>query len=97
MYVRLRVTRQVKVDDEIDGGNIETARGDVSGYEDIATTGFKLVQSAETRRLRELAVKRYGAKPKSAKEDCDTLGLVDSAGEYDDRVANVIVEEMDEV
>ena len=42
-------------------------------------------------------MERDGAEAKSSEENGDALGLVDGAGEDDDWVANVVVEEMNEV
>ena len=42
-------------------------------------------------------MERDGAEAESAEEDCDTLGLIDSAGEDDGRVADVVVQQVDKI
>ena len=97
MDVRLTVGWEVKVDDDVDRGDVKPSRRDVRSDEDVATAGAELAQRAESGGLGQLAVQRDGAEAEGAEEDGDALGFVDGAGEDDGGLAGEFVEQVDEI
>jgi len=95
--VRLAIRREIEIEHDVDGRDVEAAGSHVSRDEDLPTTGAELAEGAETRGLGELAVERDGAEAEGAEEDGETLGFVDGAGEDDGGLAGELVEEVDEV
>lgn len=74
------------VDDDVDERNVETSRGDVRRDEDATSTALELVERAESRRLTQLAVERDRWEAEHPKDDRESLRVVDSRGEDDNRV-----------
>ena len=95
--VGFAVGGEVEVDDDIDGGDVETTGGDVGGNEDVAAAGTEFTESAEAGGLRELAVQGDSAEAEGAQEDCDSLCFVYGTGEDDGGLASELVEQVDEV
>jgi hypothetical protein len=95
--VGLRVAGEVEVDDEIDSRDVETASCYVGGYEDVSAAAAELVEGSQTSGLGELAVQWDGTEAEGAEENGTALDFVHCSGEDDSRVADVIVEEMDQI
>lgn len=56
MHVILAVLRDIKVNDKIYGGDIETSTGNICRNEDLSLTSFELVESVQSLRLRKLSI-----------------------------------------
>lgn len=70
-------------DDQVNKRNIETSTRDVCGDEDTPSSGLEFVQTRQTHRLRHLTVQRDGRETKSAKDERQTLSIVDCSCEND--------------
>lgn len=72
----LSVHGNIVVDDEIDGGDVETPRSDVRCDEDISFLGAELVQCAEPLRLCHTAVDAHCGEAELAQKQCEPLAFV---------------------
>lgn len=93
----LGILGQIVVEDDVDLGDIQTTSSNIRSYQDIASARAELVERAQTRRLRELAVEGDGAEAQRAEENGDSLRLDDGAAKDDARLACEFVDKVDEV
>ena len=92
VHVVLCVLRNVVVDDEVDGGDIETTAGYVGGDEDLPLPCLELVQRAQSLGLRHLPVQAGRAKSEVAKEVGRSSCRGAGGHEDDRRLARKLVE-----
>ena len=93
VHVRLGVDRQVEVHDVADALDVEAARGDVGGHQDVELAGLQLVDCALALRLGHVAVDRGGRVAAGAELLGEGLGLVLGAGEDDHALEGLDLED----
>lgn len=71
MDVGFRIGWKIEIEDEVDGGNVQTASRDVGGDEDLSVTGTEFIEGAETGGLGELAVQGNGGVAEGSEEKGD--------------------------
>ncbi len=67
--VRFAVRREVEVEHNVDGGDVEAARCNVRGDEDLAGAGAEFTQRAQASGLTQLAVEGNSTKSEGAEQD----------------------------
>ena len=97
MDVVLRVRRQLVVEHEVDGRDVQTTRGHVGRDQQGAVAALKLVEGAQAFRLRELAVEGDGGEAERAQQQREPLRRRARRHEDDRRVPRELVAHVREV
>ena len=97
MDVILAMPWQVKVDHDIDGGNIKTSRSYVRANENVPSAALELCESPQTLRLGHLTVQAYSWKAEVAEHQRKTLNIVTRSSKDEDGLAGVLIDEIGKI
>ena len=69
VHVVLRVGRNLKVDDHVDGGDVEAARRHISRNQNVSLVRFKTIQGVQSLLLRQLSIDVNGFEVEEAEHE----------------------------